>query len=209
MLLTPTEFEKLDLWAHSFLRDVPLHDAFVLDLPGGGKGRTVADLHALFSAEKAMKANPLVAALFELRSLVGRIFGWDNPDRYERHSYLYRLDADERARSLIAPGTPDGPFRLLNVLPGEAVREVQNATVHAFLAEALRETDSGYRLYWGIYVKPTSRLTPLYMALIKPFRHWLVYPAMLRRIREAWLRKYASLPDKAINAQEARTCLML
>lgn len=192
MLLAPTEYQKLDLWAHSFLRDVPLHDAFVIDLPGGGKGRTVSDVHALFSAEKAMKANPLVAALFDLRSLVGRMFDWDNPGRYESHSYLHRLDAAERAGSLIEPGTPDGPFRLLNVLPGEAVREVQNATVHAFLAEALRETDSGYQLYWGIYVKPVSRLTPLYMALIKPFRHWLVYPAMLGRIRDAWMSKYAT-----------------
>ena len=67
---------------------------------------------------------------------------------------------------------------------------MHNATVHAFLCQALRETDSGYRLYWGIYVKPASRFTPVYMALIKPFRHLVVYPAILKRIRKAWMMKY-------------------
>jgi hypothetical protein len=70
------------------------------------------------------------------------------------------------------------------------VSEIQNATVHAFLCQALREADAGYRLYWGIYVKPVSRFTPLYMALIKPFRHLVVYPAILGQLRAAWRRKY-------------------
>jgi hypothetical protein len=42
------------------------------------------------------------------------------------------------------------------MLPGEAVSEVLNATVHAFLCQALRKTESGYRLYWGVYVKPVT-----------------------------------------------------
>jgi hypothetical protein len=190
MRLEVGEYQNLDLWAHSFLRDVPLHDAFAIDLPGGGKGRTLSDLRALLSPDQALKANPLVAALFDLRFFVGRVLGWDDPARFEGQSYLHRLDTDDRARSLVAPGTPDGPFRLLHLLPTESVREVQNTTVHAFLCEAIREVDSGYRLYWGVYVKPMSRWTPLYMALISPFRHFVVYPAVLRRIRKAWVRAY-------------------
>jgi hypothetical protein len=194
MRCTVGEYENLDLWAHSFLRDVPLHDAFAIDLPGGGKGRTIQDLRALLPADSALKANPLVAALFKFRFFLGRLFGWDaNPDQFERHSYLHRLGADERARSLITPGTPDGPFRVLHALPSESVSEVQNATVHAFLCQALRESDSGYRLYWGIYVKPVSRFTPAYMALIKPFRHLVVYPALLGQIRKAWMRQYGDV----------------
>jgi hypothetical protein len=190
MRVAAGEYQDLDLWAHSFLRDVPLHDAFAIDLPGGGEGRTMSDIRALLSPDAALKANPFVAALFQFRFFLGRIFGWDDPGRFEKHSYLYRLGAEDRARSLIEPGTPDGPFRMLNLLPRESVRELQNATAHAFLCEALRESDSGYRLYWGVYVKPTSRLTPLYMALIAPFRHFVVYPAILRRIRMAWMRRY-------------------
>src|SRR5262245_47375344 len=114
MRLAASEYQNLDLWAHSFLRDVPLHDAFVIDLPGGGKGRTMDDIRALLPADSALQANAMVAALFKLRFLVGGICGWDgNPQQFERHSYVHRLEAHERARSLIAPGTPDGPFRLL------------------------------------------------------------------------------------------------
>src|SRR4051812_38709891 len=120
MRLSASEFQRLGLWAHSFLRNVPLHDAFAIDLPGGGKGRTMSDVHALLSAEEALKANPLGAALFRLRFFLGRALGWEkNPERLEGHSYLHRLGAEDRANSLIPPGTRDGPFRVLNVLPGE------------------------------------------------------------------------------------------
>ena len=62
--------------------------------------------------------------------------------------------------------------------------------MHALFAVALTETRVGYRLYWGVYVQPVSRLTPLYMALIDPFRRFIVYPAVLRRIRRAWEERY-------------------
>ena len=42
----------------------------------------------------------------------------------------------------------------------------------------------------GIYVKSTSWLTPIYMALIEPFRRFLVYPAMFARLRRAWIARY-------------------
>src|SRR5688572_24741951 len=139
MRIAADEYQDLDLWAHSFLRDVPLHDAFAIDLPGGGGGRTIRDVRALVSTEEALQANPLVAALTGFRFFLGRLLGWDkNPAQFEGHSYVHRLGADDRAKSLLPPGTPDGPFRLLNVLPGESIKEVHNATVHAFVCEALR-----------------------------------------------------------------------
>jgi hypothetical protein len=191
MRVAASEYLNLDLWAHSFLKDVPLHDTFAIDLPGGGKGRTMRDIRALLPAGTALKANPLAAILFKLRFFVGRILGWDaNPEKWDNDSYLHRLGAEDRAQSLLPAGTPDGPFRLLHLLPMESVSEVQNATVHAFLCQALREEGSGYRFYWGIYVKPVSRFTPVYMALIKPFRHLVVYPAILDRLRKAWVRQY-------------------
>jgi hypothetical protein len=39
-------------------------------------------------------------------------------------------------------------------------------------------------------VKPSSWLTPVYMALIEPFRRFIVYPAMLGRVRRAWTARY-------------------
>ena len=71
--------------------------------------------------------------------------------------------------------------------------------MHALFAIALTETLVGYRLYWGVYVEPVSRLTPLYMALIDPFRRFVVYPAVLRRIRRAWEERYPCPPDPRVS----------
>lgn len=38
----------------------------------------------------------------------------------------------------------------------------------------------------AVYVKPRGRLGRQYMAFIAPFRHWVVYPALLRQIERAW-----------------------
>src|SRR5467141_3161975 len=41
MWASPVEYLRLDLRAHELLRDVPLYDVSVVDLPGGGDGRSV------------------------------------------------------------------------------------------------------------------------------------------------------------------------
>src|SRR5262245_31273414 len=124
------EFQNLNLWSHTFLRDVPLHDAFAIDLPGGGENRTITDVRNVLPPEAALQANSVVAALFKLRFFMGQVFGWDDPERFASQSYVNRLEIEDRSRSLIAPGTPDGPFRVVHVLPRESVSEIQNATVH-------------------------------------------------------------------------------
>jgi len=185
------ELRGLGLAADALLRDVPLQDVTVLDLAGGGSGRTISDVRALLAEAAPTRANPLVRALFGLRGLLGRLFRWDaeRPDDAAR-SYIHRLGPELRRRSRVAPGTAEGNFRVLYVLEREALSEVQNATVHAFLSTALVETATGYRLYWAVHVAPRSRLTPLYMALIEPFRRFIVYPAILRQIRRGWQARY-------------------
>ena len=185
------QFRSLSLEVHGLLSDVPLHDVTVVDLPGGGAGRTLADVRALLAREHVRAVNPLVRGLFALRALLGRLFGWD-ADMYmhQETSSLHRLSSDITRRSALPPGTLDGPFRVLYVLERESLVEVRNATVHAFLASVLTETPGGYRLYWAVYVQPVSRLTPLYMALIEPFRRRIVYPAIFRRVRRAWEERY-------------------
>jgi hypothetical protein len=78
-------------------------------------------------------------------------------------------------------------------LEREALLEVRNATVHAFLALALEPIPEGYRLYWAVYVEPTSWLTPIYMALIEPFRRFIVYPALCRGAQRTWSRRYGTV----------------
>src|SRR5438445_10670890 len=47
MRASPVEYLGLKLRAHEVLHDVPLYDVSVVDLPGGGAGRSVADIRAL------------------------------------------------------------------------------------------------------------------------------------------------------------------
>jgi hypothetical protein len=66
--------------------------------------------------------------------------------------------------------------------------ELQNLTAHAAAVSALTETADGYRFYFAVYVARASWITPVYMALIDPFRKWIVYPAMLKTIRASWVK---------------------
>jgi hypothetical protein len=68
--------------------------------------------------------------------------------------------------------------------------ETRNATVHGWVCTALARQGSGYRFYMAVYVRPVSWLTRPYLLVIEPFRRFLVYPAMLRRIRSAWIAAY-------------------
>jgi hypothetical protein len=61
-----------------------------------------------------------------------------------------------------------------------------------FLVWALEPTPDGYQLFWAIHVVPVSVWTKPYLAVIDPFRRWLVYPALLRRIHESWTREFTS-----------------
>jgi len=145
--------------------------------------------------EAVRKSQPLnlpVRALFGLRSLLGRVFRWDGPvSEPDGWSFRARLTEADRQQSIVEPGTLDGPFSVLYVHPREAVSEIRNATVHAFLVWALEPAPNGYQLFWAIHVLPVSALTRPYLTLIDPFRRWLVYPALLRRIHEGWCRSYA------------------
>jgi len=180
------------------LADVPLHDVWAVDLRGGGSGRTILDLRALLSEEKLRAANPAVNFLFGLRWWLGRVCGWDRePPRASEETFLHRLSPADRVGSLVAPGSPEGPFRVLFVARQEAISEIQNSTVHAFSVFALLERSFGYRLYWGIYVRPVGRLTSWYMRLIDPFRRVIIYPAVLRYIRVAWSRWEAGQPKQS------------
>jgi hypothetical protein len=80
---------------------------------------------------------------------------------------------------------------VLYVFNDESLSELRNATVHAFLALALTPSPGGYTLYLAIYVKAVNRFTPLYMALIDPFRRLVVYPALGRYAQRRWSRTYA------------------
>lgn len=189
MRVPPAEFLALDLDAHALLRDVPLHDVSAVDLPGGGAGRTLADVKRLLFAQGSERRGAS-GALFALRRLLGRVFGWDAPS--PGPWYAERLSDSQRLRSHAPPGSSDGLFRAVYAFERESLSELRNATVHAAVCMALVPRAGGYRFYFAVYVAPVSRWTPLYMAAIEPFRRFIVYPALLARLRNAWQAAYPS-----------------
>ena len=191
MRVDPADFQKINLRCHAFLDDVRLHDVWAIPLQDGGPDRTMADFRALMLGDRRPPPSIAVRALFALRWRLGRVLGWDDdghdpPDA----SYVHRLTEADRVQSRVPPGTREGRFRVLYVLRDEALSEIRNATVHGFLALALTHREQGYVVYMAIYVKAVSRFTPLYMALIDPFRRFVVYPALGRQVQQAWLRTY-------------------
>jgi len=101
-------------------------------------------------------------------------------------SFATRLTAADRSKSLEPAGTREGVFRVVYRLENEQLLELINRTAHAAALSALVETANAYRFYFGVYIQSVGRLTPVYMALIDPFRKLIVYPSMLRSVRETW-----------------------
>ena len=190
MRLDPDEFRARPLRVHALLRDIPLEDAWAVPLSGGGAGRTVQDVRAVMLAGRET-APAVVRGLFQLRRRIGALFGWDDQrPAWNAESYADRLSPEDRARSLVAPGTPDGSFRLLYRFEDEQLGELRNATVRAFASLSIRQTSGGYLAYLGVFVQPVHRFTRLYMAIIAPFRRLVVYPAIIRKVQGAWVERY-------------------
>jgi hypothetical protein len=183
MRASPVEFLSLKLRAHELLREVPLYDVSAIDLPGGGAGRTVADIRALDSAARPSR---IAKILYGVRRFLGRAFGWDRVPRRPEDSLLSQLSERDRRDSEIVPGTPDGAFLRLYQFPGEALSETRNATVHGWICLALAPIASGYRLYLAVYVLPVSWITRPYLIAIEPFRRFMLYPDSARLGRGLW-----------------------
>src|SRR6266851_2675076 len=193
--ISPTEFYALPLRAHTFLADVPLHDVWAVDLPTHRDGVTLSEFLRRASQDGCCNASqgginrlpPVARALFRLRFFLGRIFRLEaEPKDALAASFGSRLTAEDRARSLVVSGKPEGLFRVVYRFENEQLLEIQNRTVHGAAVSALAERADGYRFYFAVYVRRTTWITPLYMRLIDPFRKWIIYPALLKKIRATW-----------------------
>jgi Protein of unknown function (DUF2867) len=192
------EFERLPLRVHTFLAGVPLHDVWSVDLPRWRAGVTLdeflrtpstgkLDTCGCSKSSSLFTPSPLVRMLLDIRFFVGRFFGWDRePPATAWETFATRLTDSDHLRSLVAPGTRDGFFRVVYRFENEQLVELFNRTAHAAALSALVETPTAYRFYFGVYVRSVSRFTPFYMALIDPFRKLIVYPSLLRSVRARW-----------------------
>ncbi len=187
--ISPTEFYALPLRVHTLLADVPLHDVWAVDLPEHRDGVTLSEFLRRASQVDAEinRLPPMARALMRFRLFLGGIFGLEaEPKDALAASFGSRLTAEDRARSFAVPGTPEGLFRMVYRFENEQLVEIQNRTVHAAALSALAKRADSYRFYFAVYVRRNTWITPFYMALIDPFRRWIIYPALLKKIRASW-----------------------
>jgi hypothetical protein len=149
--------------------------------------------------DPANSSSATVRALFSLRWKVGDLLGWDAEDAgvTSRVPTLRdRLPPDLRD----APAGPEFealPFTPLYLLDDEWAGEAANRTMHGVMHLGwVPDGTGGYRGQMAVLVKRNGLFGAAYMAAIKPFRHLLVYPPMIRQFGRAW-RGGASGPAPA------------
>jgi Protein of unknown function (DUF2867) len=169
--------------------DFTLEDVWALPVAGGA-GDFPALLAVMASLDAAHGASAPTRLLFAVRWALGRWFGWDEaaerpiPGRTEA-SLAARLPEDLRGT---AAGLRFGSlFTPLYRTDREFAAEISNQTVHGVLHLAWADQGEGrYQGQMAVYVRPRGRFGRGYMTLIAPFRHRIVYPALMRQIGRAW-----------------------
>lgn len=188
--ISTQEFERLPLRVHAFLAGVPLHDVWAVDLPRTRSGITL-DEFLRAASTRLFTRSPVVRALVDIRLFVGRLLGWDRePAATAWETFTTRLTNADRSKSLAPAGTREGLFRVVYRFENEQLLELINRTAHAAALSALVETAYDYRFYFAVYVRSVGPFTPVYMALIDPFRKLVVYPSLLRSVRATWKQTF-------------------
>jgi len=196
MRLSNSEHESHTWRIHEVAPDFRLEDAWALPAEGGAED-FAALLDVMASLDPTKAGSRVSRALFAIRYRVGEWLGWDEvPDPLAipngtETTLSARLPADLRG-SAAGSQLHAKDFTALYGTHDEWAAEISNRTVHAVLQLAwVEQGDGRYRGQMGIYVKPRGRLGEAYMAAIAPFRHLIVYPAMMRQIERAWRARMA------------------
>ena len=177
---------------HALIPDFELEDVWALPTPGGA-GDFPRLVEAVTAGEPSRGASPPARVLWAIRWKLGELLGWDRPEEgvgSRVPSLRERLPADLRDAPR-GPEFPELPFTPLYLLDDEFAAEVANRTVHGVLHLGwVPAGDNGaYRGEMAVYVKPNGLLGRAYMAAIRPFRHRIVYPPLMRRIEREWRRR--------------------
>ncbi|MCZ6782410.1 MAG: DUF2867 domain-containing protein [Proteobacteria bacterium] len=213
------DFELLDLWEIPIEADPAAGDdfaAFHHMFRAHGARFTDRPVYSLWPSSPSQLAHLVrlvgLSLLVGLRSALGRVFRWDRPERPDpipgcpETSLRDRLSEEEwtaaAAAAAVTREEPGGAFGFQTVyqLEKEALHEVSNKTIHALLH--LSWVESAGRspsVVLAIYVKSRGWQSRAYLALIKPFRHAVVYPAWIEHLTRTWacVRPGVSPPTSA------------
>jgi Protein of unknown function (DUF2867) len=173
---------------HELTGDFVLEDVWALPTPGGAED--FPRLVQWFASGESSKGSSRAArVLFAVRWKLGKLLGWDDPDSglgSRVPTLRDRLPDDLRD----APAGPDFsklPFTSLYLIDDEWAAEIANRTMHGVLHLGwVPDGLGGYRGQMAVYAKPNGRLGIAYMATIRPVRHLIVYPQMMKQIGRNW-----------------------
>jgi Protein of unknown function (DUF2867) len=185
--------------------DFILEDVWALPVEGGAEDFP-ALLEMMASIDPAQSESTATRALWELRDRLGAWFELGRVDASQdgggdppvgklpipgagERSLAERLPEDLRGTAA-EPGFDLKLFAPLYRTEVEAAAEISNQTVHGVAHLGWVERGEGrYQGQMAVYVKPRGLFGRSYMALIKPFRHLVVYPALMRQFESAWKRR--------------------
>ena len=177
---------------HEIAPDFHLED--VWELPTPGRAHDLPLLVRLMTARDDDRDFPLpYRVLFAIRWWLGSVLGLDSEEDGigQRVSSLReRLPAD--LRETAGPGFTNVPFDAVYQTDDEYVAEIANRTVHGLMHVGWVADDGApdsYHAQMAVLVKPNGVLGEAYLALIKPFRYLVVYPALMRTIARLWARR--------------------
>jgi hypothetical protein len=165
---------------HELTRDFRLEDVWAL--PGVlGPDDFPRLVQQIASRDPSQGSSAAVRALFAIRWKLGELLGWDDARAglgSRVQTLRDRLPADLR-------DGPSGPkslrFSSLYFTEDEWAAEIANRTVHGIIhIGRVPDPTGGHRAQMAVYVKPNGLLGIAYMAAIRPFRHLIVYPAIMR-----------------------------
>lgn len=176
----------------SIAPDFALED--VWELPGEGEEGDFPKLVELLCRMDpgGGSATGLPRVLWAIRWKVGAVLGWDDEEGglgARVASLRERLPVDLRETD--PPAFATLPFSPLYVTEDEFAAEIANRTMHGVMhlgwVPSPVEPDR-FRVQMAVLVKPNGIRGKAYMLAIRPFRHLVVYPAMMRQGRSLWER---------------------
>lgn len=177
--------------------DFRLEDVWALPAEGGAEDFARL-LEVMASLDPADSESRATRALFSVRYRLGGWFGWDEPPHplaiADDTETMLRARLPEDLRNTVGGlGLRSTDFTPLYRTDVEWAAELSNRTVHAVMHLAwIAKGDGLYQGQMGVYVKPRGRFGAAYMAVIAPFRHLVVYPALMRQIERAWNARVAT-----------------
>ena len=191
MKIANDEHERQPWKVHALADDFELEDVWRLPIRGDqqpGRDFTAFADTMTFEAPQA----GVVGMLFRLRLWLGEVFGWDGEERLDIPDSAERSVIERLSEELAAKAPPFDPalmFQMVYDLPEERLLEISNSTVHALMHLGwVKHPDGNYGAQMAVYAKPRGAMGRAYMALIKPFRLFIVYPALMKVFRDNWLK---------------------